>query len=114
MKRILFIAAIVLLAAEGQAQRRYDDILRQVENGSPVLQAARQKCEASQQEAHVGLLLPDPEVDVALFRGDPAEQGTRWDLRVTQSFEMPSVGCSVTGAVSAVSAWLTAVGSKSA
>lgn len=92
MKRLLlFTFYLLLFTSTLSAQRRYEAVLRQVESGSPVLQAARQKCEASQLEAHVGLLLPDPEVDVALFRGDPAEQGTRWDLRVTQSFEMPSV-----------------------
>lgn len=92
MKRLLlFTFYLLLFTSTLSAQRRYEDVLRQVESGSPVLQAARQKCEASQLEAHVGLLLPDPEVEVALFRGDPAERGTRWDLRVTQSFEMPSV-----------------------
>lgn len=92
MKRLLlFTFYLLLFTSTLSAQRRYDEILRQVEQNNPMLQAARQKCEADRLEAHVGLLLPDPQVEVALFRGDPAEQGTRWDLRVTQSFELPSV-----------------------
>lgn len=81
----------MLLASSLSAQRRYESVLRQVEENNPMLKAARQQSEAQQLEAHVGLMLPDPEVDLTLFRGFPAEQGTRWDLRVSQSFEMPSV-----------------------
>ena len=61
MKRLLlFTFYLLLFTSTLSAQRRYDEILRKVESGSPVLQAARQKCDASQLEAHVGLLLPDP------------------------------------------------------
>lgn len=92
MKRVFaFGFFFLLLTFSLSAQRRYDEVLRFVERNNPVLQAARQQTEARRIEAHVGLLLPDPQVEVALFRGDPADQGTRWDLRVKQSFEMPSV-----------------------
>lgn len=91
MKRILFLFTICCLALTGWAQRHYDEILRQVEEHNALLQAARSRAEADQLKAHVGLLLPNPEVEFSLFRGDPADQGTRWDLRVTQSFEMPLV-----------------------
>lgn len=91
MKRIFFLLMIAGLAVPGQAQRRYEQVLQLVEEHCPMLQAARQHCDAAQMQAQVGLLLPDPEVELSLFRGDPADQGTRWDLRVTQSFEMPSV-----------------------
>lgn len=74
-----------------QAQRHYEEILRQVEDHNVLLKAARSRAEAGQMKAHVGLMIPNPEVELSLFRGDPADQGTRWDLRVTQSFEMPSV-----------------------
>lgn len=91
MKKILFLIVITLVAAGAQAQRRYESVLRLVEEHNPMLQAARQHSEAHQLEAHVGTLLPNPEVELSLFRGNPADQGARWDLRVTQSFEMPSV-----------------------
>ena len=39
----------------------------------------------------MGLLLDDPSVEAAYYWGDPSENGIRWDLRVSQSFEMPSV-----------------------
>lgn len=91
MKKILFLSLITCLSLATQAQRRYEDVLRQVESTNPVLQTARQQRDARQLEAHVGLMLPDPHVELALFRGDPVDKGTRWDLRVNQSFEMPSV-----------------------
>ena len=91
MKKILFLLIIVGFSFSSQAQRRYEEVLRKVEQDNPMLQVARQKSEARQIEAHVGLMLPDPQVELSLFRGDPAEQGTRWDLRVSQSFDMPSV-----------------------
>ena len=91
MKKILFLLIVTTLTVSVHAQRRYDRMLQLVEEHNPMLQAAQQRAEASRMQATVGFLLPDPEVELALYRGDPAEQGNRWDLRVMQSFEMPSV-----------------------
>ncbi len=73
------------------AQTHYAQVLKDVEANNPVLLAARKRAEAQQTAAHVGALLPNPEVEAAYFWGDPASVGIRWDLGISQSFEMPSV-----------------------
>ena len=88
-KHFIFIFALLPLALLGQG-RHYDEVLRQVER-HPLLLAAQQHAEADKAEARAGLLIPNPEVEGAYFWGDPAEIGIRWDLSVSQSFEMPSV-----------------------
>ena len=73
------------------AQTHYAQVLKDVEANNPVLLAAQKRAEAQQTAAHVGALLPNPEVEAAYYWGDPASVGVRWDLGISQSFEMPSV-----------------------
>ena len=73
------------------AQTHYAQVLKDVEANNPVLLAAQKRAEAQQTAAHVGALLPNPEVEAAYDWGDPASVGVRWDLGISQSFEMPSV-----------------------
>ena len=73
------------------AQPHYAQVLKDVEANNPILRAARSEAEARQTAAHVGSLLPNPQVEVAYFWGDPAATGIRWDLGISQSFELPSV-----------------------
>lgn len=79
------------LPARLDAQTHYAQVLKDVEANNPVLLAARKRAEAQQTAAHVGALLPNPEVEAAYFWGDPSSVGIRWDLGISQSFEMPSV-----------------------
>ncbi len=79
------------LPARLDAQTHYAQVLKDVEANNPVLLAARKRAEAQQTAAHVGALLPNPEVEAAYYWGDPSSVGIRWDLGISQSFEMPSV-----------------------
>lgn len=79
------------LPARLDAQPHYAQVLKDVEANNPVLLAARKRAEAQQTAAHVGALLPNPEVEAAYYWGDPSSVGIRWDLGISQSFEMPSV-----------------------
>ena len=72
-------------------QPHYAQVLKDLEAKNPALLAAAKQAEAQKAAAHAGLLLDDPEVEAAYYWGDPSENGVRWDLRVSQSFEMPSV-----------------------
>ena len=81
----------LLLAANAQAQPHYSQVLQYAEKHNPTLQAATKRAEAEKTAAHLGALLPDPEIGAAYYWGDPAEIGKRWDMHVTQSFDMPSV-----------------------
>ena len=90
------IAPIMLLCAGVlpdflYAQPHYAQVLKDVEANNPILLAARKRADAEQTAAHVGALLPNPQVDAAYYWGDPASVGVRWDLGISQSFEMPSV-----------------------
>ena len=93
MKKIIIILLLIAwaLPARLDAQPHYAQVLKDVEANNPVLLAARKRAEAQQTAAHVGALLPNPEVEAAYFWGDPSSIGVRWDLGVSQSFEMPSV-----------------------
>ncbi len=93
MKKIIIILLLIAwaLPARLDAQTHYAQVLKDVEANNPVLLAARKRAEAQQTAAHVGALLPNPEVEAAYFWGDPSSIGVRWDLGVSQSFEMPSV-----------------------
>ena len=91
MKKPLILITAIALAWGLQAQRHYDDVLAQVEQASPLLLAARQQSEAARLQARTGYLLPNPEVEMATYKGFPAEAGNRIDLQVSQTFELPSV-----------------------
>ena len=93
MKKIIIILLLIAwaLPARLDAQPHYAQVLKDVEANNPVLLAARKRAEAQQTVAHVGALLPNPEVEAAYFWGDPSSVGIRWDLGISQSFEMPSV-----------------------
>ena len=93
MKKIVIILLLIAWALPDLlgAQTHYAQVLKDVEANNPVLLAARQRAEAQQTAAHVGALLPNPEVEAAYYWGDPSSVGIRWDLGISQSFEMPSV-----------------------
>lgn len=86
---ICFYVLLCPLLAEGQPH--YAQVLKDLETKNPTLLAAAKRAQAQKAAAHVGLLLDDPSVEAAYYWGDPSENGNRWDLRVSQSFEMPSV-----------------------
>ncbi len=88
---LLLLIVLLLSSQSAFAQVHFASVLKDVEENNPLLLAAKKKSEASQLQAHVGALLPDPTVSAAFFKGDPTSIGNRWDLSVSQSFEMPSV-----------------------
>lgn len=91
MKKIVF-AFMALLSLGAMAQQpHYEQVLKVVEENNALLKAAAMQRDAKQQEAHIGVLLNNPEVEGAYYWGAPQEIGKRWDLSVTQSFDMPSV-----------------------
>lgn len=74
------------------AQPHYAQVLATLEQNSPSLHLLQQQREAQQAAVRAGSLVEDPEVEFAyLWRSPGDAQGNRWDLKVMQSFEMPSV-----------------------
>lgn len=95
MKKSVFlpiiVLSIVLFPIALVAQPHYARVLKDLEANNLTLLAAAKQAEARQAAAHVGLLLDDPDVEAAYYWGDPADMGIRWDISVSQSFQMPSV-----------------------
>lgn len=88
----IFLAVWTLLGSPVLwAQPHYAQVLRDVEEKNPTLLAAAKRSEAKQAAVHVGALINDPKVEAGYFWGDPAQNGIRWDLSVSQSFDLPSV-----------------------
>ncbi|MCQ2295336.1 MAG: TolC family protein [Bacteroidales bacterium] len=91
MKKIIYIMLLWTLPVISAAQPHYAQVLKDLESKNPTLLAAAKRAEAERVSVRSGLLLQDPEVEAAYYWGSPAEIGVRWDLSVSQSFEMPSV-----------------------
>lgn len=96
MKKTIFLHTLPLVCSlfasmAALAQPHYAQVLKDVEEKNPTLLAAFQQAEAEKAAVRVGSLIPDPDVEAGYFWGDPAANGIRWDLGVSQSFEMPSV-----------------------
>lgn len=92
MKKIFQTIIILCLPLMAVAQKpHYAEVLDVVAEHNLSLKSAAMQRDAQKQEVRVGTLLADPEVEAAYYWGSPAEVGKRWDLSVSQSFDMPSV-----------------------
>lgn len=92
MKKYLFFIISLFFGPLLWAQPHYAQVLETLEQESPTFLLLRQQKEALQAAAQAGSLVEDPEVEFAFFWHSPNDnQGNRWDLKVTQQLEMPSV-----------------------
>lgn len=91
VSHILSLTCFLSISLTSLAQPHYAQVLKDVEAKNPTLLVASRHAEAEKATAYVGALIDDPEVEAGYFWGDPAANGIRWDLSVSQSFEMPSV-----------------------
>ena len=88
----MLLGIIVLSSvAFAQAPRRYESMLSLVEQRNTSLRMLQNQMQAERIESHAQGLVDDPEVEFAYYSGSPSEIGKRWDLNVSQSFEVPSV-----------------------
>lgn len=72
------------------AQCNAVEILRLIEHNNPALIAAKAEAEAETLSNRAGIRLSDPEVEFNYMRGGN-DLGNRHDLRVSQSFDYPSL-----------------------
>lgn len=91
MKRLIISILVALPIWAAAQQPHFAQVLKSVEDNNPALRSAATLRDAKQQEAHVGLLIENPSVEAAYYWGSPTEIGKRWDLSISQSFDMPSV-----------------------
>jgi len=89
MKRIALI--LLLMGSFGSySQNLMDSILISIERNNSSLIALRASLDAEMLGSSVGLLPPDPEVEIGFLEGSPAVIGNRTDFSVTQSFDFPT------------------------
>ncbi|MGN0233710.1 MAG: TolC family protein [Bacteroidaceae bacterium] len=89
-KRIVCLFWVVVTALSANAQDIYTNVLKEVEEGSTILCALREKMQARQAGNHVGLTPSDPEVEFGYLWSRPAAGGNRKDVSVIQQFDFPT------------------------
>lgn len=90
MKRILFLCFFGI-ANVVAAQNNYCWVLDTLRRNSPVFRSLLSQYQAEKVNMSVRHLFDDPTIEAGFFGGSPNEIGHRWDLSVSQSFDMPSV-----------------------
>lgn len=89
MKRILILS--FLLWHTAAAAQTISDVLRQIEAHNPSLSISMSESEVQKLENRSEALLTDPEVEFNYLWGHEAQTGNRYDVRVTQSFDIPTL-----------------------
>lgn len=89
--KTIILLFLVCLSVEICAQGRYGWVIDSLEKNSPGFKALKARNDAEKAEARATTFLDNPEVAFGYYWGSPSDIGKRWDLSVTQSFEMPSV-----------------------
>lgn len=91
MKRILFLLCLLGIANIVVAQNNYTWVLDSLRHNSPAFLSLSSQRQADKANISVRHLFDDPTIEAAYYWGSPNEIGHRWDLSVSQSFDMPSV-----------------------
>lgn len=91
MKKIGIIVLVLLLSCGAKAQLRYQSVLEAMDHDSPAFRSMQARKAAGQAAAQAEPYLPNPEVEFGFYWGSPSDIGKRWDLKLMQSFEFPSV-----------------------
>lgn len=91
MKKIVLIVCAMVLTSSLWAQRQYEEVLAQIMQNSPRMQALERHRDAQKSSVVATAMLEAPEVEFSYFKGSPTDIGNRWDLSVEQSFDLPGV-----------------------
>lgn len=84
---MMAVITVTLLNAKTTVQTAITDI----ERNNITLKALRKACDAEKIGNATGYYLEDPEVEFSYSWGSPADIGTRQDISVTQSFDIPTI-----------------------
>ena len=90
MRRICLIVLCLCGSIHSFAQGAVETVLREIERNNPELQAAAAALDEEKLTNRSEALLADPEVEFNYLWG-AAGIGNRHDLRVTQSFDLPTL-----------------------
>jgi cobalt-zinc-cadmium efflux system outer membrane protein len=91
MRKIFLLATFLpALAGPLSLAQSPDSLLATVLEHNRVLEASRKAYQVSLSEARTGVMPPDPEVEFGYLFSNPAENGNRTDVRVTQQVDFPT------------------------
>ena len=91
MKYLLFIIAATTCCSHVTAQESIESVLQDIEKNNTTLKALRYDTEAQKSANRSENALPDPELEVGYLWGAPADIGSRKDISVQQSFDIPAI-----------------------
>lgn len=91
MRKLLWIAASAVFFPLA-AQDRTQEVLRAIEENNTTLRALREEVAAQQLANRTDIFLPGPDVEFNYLWGSPGQIGNRNDIRVTQSFDIATIG----------------------
>lgn len=91
MKRLFVSILLVAIAFPVWAQSAMEAVLNEIESNNTALHALREQTEARKLNNLTGIYLQDPEVEFNYLWGSPSRIGNRNDIRVTQTFDFPTV-----------------------
>ena len=90
MKRLCLPIILIFITFSSYGQRTVGSLLREIEDNNPSLKAAAAEIEAERAAGRAEVVLANPEVEFNYLWG--AENiGNRHDIRITQSFDFPTV-----------------------
>ncbi len=98
-KKTIIISMLLSIGVTAYAQhdghptppRCYSEVLRIVEQSSPRVSALMANAQAEHSRIDAERTIENPAIEGGFYQGAPSSIGKRWDLSVTQSFDMPSV-----------------------
>lgn len=91
MKTIVLVITSIMTLLPLHAQHRYREVLSEIEQNNTSLKALRETSNAEKLGNRSDCFLPDPEVGYDFLWGNPASIGSRKDLSISQSFDIPTL-----------------------
>lgn len=91
MKKVIISIVLTITSISMWGQDVYVPILQQIEQNNTTLQALQQQMEADKLQNRTNLMPDDPEVEFGYLWGHPAIIGERKEVKVSQSFDFPTV-----------------------
>lgn len=91
MKRLVISIMLAAMVFSVLAQTGIETVLKEIESNNTTLHALREQTEARKLNNLTGIYLQNPEVEFNYLWGSPSPIGNRNDIRVTQTFDFPTV-----------------------
>lgn len=91
MKTTVLLITSVMTLLPLHAQHHSKDVLSEIEQNNTTLKALRETSNAEKLGNRSDCFLPDPEVGYDFLWGNPASIGSRKDLSISQSFDIPTL-----------------------